>query len=92
MSLAIYNYLVEEDITKGKKIVGTGTIDQDGIVGKIGGVEYKLLGAEKKGCDVFLVPLENYEEAAKVKEENNLKINVIAVKNFDEAIEALKNV
>ena len=41
-ALAIYNYLTEEDITHGKTIVGTGTIDINGNVGLIGGVKYKL--------------------------------------------------
>lgn len=90
MSLAIYNALVEEDITKGKKIIGTGTIDLDGNVGEIGGVEYKLLGAAKKKCDVFLVPKGNYEEAKKVQEEKKLKIELIPVSTLQEAIEALK--
>ena len=56
MSLAIYDALTEEDITNGKKIVGTGTIDVDGNVGEIDGVEYKLKGAVKENADVFIVP------------------------------------
>ena len=92
MSLAIYNGLVEEDITKGLKIIGTGTIDSEGNVGEIGGVEYKLLGGKHKNCDVFLVPKGNLEEALKVKEENHLDIKVIGVGTLKEAIEELKNV
>lgn len=90
MSLAIYDALTEEDITKGKKIIGTGTISMDGTVGAIGGVRYKLLGAVKKKCDIFLVPEENYEEAIEVKEEKNLDINIISVKTLEDAINALK--
>ena len=47
MALMIYNNLVKEDITKGRYIIGTGTIDKDGNVGAIGGVKYKLIGAHK---------------------------------------------
>ncbi len=90
MSLAIYNSLVPEDITKGKKIIGTGTIDLEGNVGEIGGVKYKLLGAANKKCEVFLVPKGNYEEAQKVKEEKNLNINIISVSTLDEAITELR--
>ncbi len=90
MTLAIYNALVEEDITKGKKIIGTGTIDMDGNVGEIDGVKYKILGAVKKKCDIFLVPKGDYEEALKVKNENNLAINVVAVSTLQEAIDYLK--
>lgn len=89
LTLAIYNKLTEEDITKGKKIVGTGTIDVNGVVGEIDGVKYKLLGAEKNGGEIFLCPNENYEEALKVKRENNLKIVVKAVTTFDEALSYL---
>jgi PDZ domain-containing protein len=89
-ALAIYNSLVEEDITKGRNIVGTGTIDIDGNVGEIGGVKYKLLGAEKNKADIFLCPLENYEEAIKVKEENNLDLEVVSVSTLKEAIEYLE--
>ena len=55
MSLAIYSKLVE-DLTDGRKIVGTGTIDSNGNVGEIGGVKYKIMGAVKNKADVFFVP------------------------------------
>lgn len=90
MSLSIYNALVSEDISKGKKIIGTGTIDIDGNVGEIGGVKYKLMGAVKNKADIFLCPKENYEEAIKVKKENNYDIKIVAVATLKEAIEELK--
>ena len=90
LSLAIYNNLVKEDITKGRKIVGTGTIDEYGNVGSIGGVEYKLASAVKNKADIFLVPFgENYEDAIKLKNERNYKIKIKGVKTFDEALEYL---
>lgn len=91
LALSIYDHLVSEDITKGRKIVGTGTIDVNGNVGSIGGVEYKIKGAVKEKADIFLVPAgENYEEAKKVIEENNYNIELIAVSTFSEALEKLK--
>ena len=90
MSLTIYNSLVPEDITGGKKIVGTGTIDIDGNVGEIGGVKYKLIGAVKNDADVFICPEENYEEALSVAEDKNYDIQIISVGTFLEAIEALE--
>ena len=90
MSLQIYNDLTEEDITKGKKIIGTGTIDNEGNVGAIGGVKYKLIGAARKHADIFLVPTDNYEEAISVKESHKLDINIIAVSTLKDAIEALE--
>lgn len=89
-SLAIYNYLTEEDITHGKTIVGTGTIDINGNVGSIGGVKYKLKGAIKNGAQVFLVPNgENYEDAIKLKKENNYDIEIIGVSTIDDALNYL---
>lgn len=92
MALAIYNYLIPEDITHGLTIVGTGTIDLDGNVGSIGGVEYKLKGAVKAKADLFLVPNgDNLEEAMELKEENHYDIEIIGVSTFDEALEVLEN-
>lgn len=89
-SLSIYNALVSKDITKGRNIVGTGTIDIEGNVGEIGGVKYKLLGAEKAGADIFLCPVANYEEAMHVKEANHLKLEVLAVSTLKDAVNVLE--
>lgn len=90
-TLAVYNSLVEEDITKGLTIVGTGTIDSDGNVGEIGGVEYKLKGAENKKADLFFVPAgSNYEEAMALKEKKNYSIKIVPISTFDEALQYLE--
>ena len=89
-ALSIYDSLVEKDITNGLTIVGTGTIDLDGNIGSIGGVEYKLKSAVKEKADLFIVPNdENYKEALKVKEKNNYDIEILGVSTFDEVIEWL---
>lgn len=89
-ALSIYNSLVKEDITNGLRIVGTGTIDLDGSIGSIGGVEYKLKSAIKNKADLFIVPLdENYEEALKLKKENNYDIEILGASTFDEVIDYL---
>ncbi len=92
LSLAIYNKLTKEDITKGKNIVGTGTIDILGNVGAIDGVKYKLLGAVKNKADIFLCPIENYDEALEVKENNNLDIIVKGVETFNDALDYLTTI
>ncbi len=93
LTLAIYNSLVDKDITKGKKVVGTGTIEEDGSVGSIGGVKYKLNGAVRQKADVFLVPAgENYEEALKEAKRKNYSIKIEAVSTFDEALKKLKKI
>lgn len=88
-ALSIYNALVKEDITRGRKIVGTGTIDQNGIVGEIGGVKYKLMGAVKNDADIFLCPKDNYDEAVSVAEEKNYDIKIVSVATFDDALNYL---
>ncbi len=89
-TLDIYNKLTKKDITKGKVVVATGEIDKDGNILPIGGVKYKLLGAAKKKADIFIVPKElNYDECLKVAKKNNLKIKIIGVSTFKEAVEEL---
>ncbi|MDO4962902.1 MAG: S16 family serine protease [bacterium] len=91
-ALYIYDSLIKEDLTKGKTIVGTGTIELDGTVGSIGGVSYKLKSAVKSGADIFLVPNdENYTEAIKLKKQNNYDIKIVGISNIDDAIDYLKN-
>ena len=93
MTLGIYSYLTNTDITKGKKIVATGTIDINGNVGTIGGVKYKLLGAVKNESDIFIVPNDtNYKEAIKYKNKYNLDIEIIGVDTFDDALNYLQNI
>lgn len=89
-SLAVYNAVTNQDITKGRNIVGTGTIDVLGNVGEIGGVKYKLLGAVKNHADIFLCPMENYKEAMEVKKKNKLDIEIVKVATLEEAIRYLE--
>ena len=91
MALGIYNNLTKEDITKGKNIVGTGTIDADGNIGEIGGVKYKLIGAVKNKADIFICPLENYEEAKKVAKKENYDIIILTDKTLSGIIKQLKD-
>ena len=92
LTLTIYSHLNEIDLTDGKTIVGTGTIDINGNVGEISGIKYKLIGAVNKGADVFLVPVgENYEDAKKLKEERNYDIELVPVATFEEALKYLEN-
>lgn len=92
LALAIYNQLVEKDITHGKRIVGTGTIEPDGTVGPIGGVNYKLQGAVSAKADYFLVPEgENYDTCVKLKKEKKYEITLVKISTFDEAVTFLEH-
>ena len=92
VTLAIYNQLIDSDISNGLKIAGTGTIDIEGNVGSIGGVKYKLKGAVDSKSDIFLVPAgENYEEAIKYQKKYHYDIKIIGISTFEEAIEKLES-
>lgn len=90
MTLMVYNALTNQDLTHGKKVVGTGTISLDGTVGEIGGVKYKLMGAVKEKAEIFLVPEENYQEAIELKEKKGYNIDVVSVKTLQDAIDYLE--
>jgi PDZ domain-containing protein len=63
-SLGIIDKLEPQDLTGGLDIAGTGTIDDDGNVGAIGGIAQKMRGAKRDGASVFLAPADNCAEAA----------------------------
>jgi len=89
-TLALYDALLEEDITKGRMIAGTGTIDSNGNVGEIGGIMQKIYTAYNDGIDIFLCPSENYEDALIAY--NNLpddSMKLYKVSTFAEALEVL---
>ena len=90
-ALSIYDYITNGNFSNNLKIAGTGTIDQEGKVGKIAGIKYKLLGANKKNVDIFFCPDENYIEAVKIKNKHHLKLKIIKIKTFDDAINYLNN-
>ncbi|WP_079132134.1 PDZ domain-containing protein [Streptomyces nanshensis] len=66
-SLGIVDKLTREDLTGGSFIAGTGTIDDDGKVGAIGGIQMKTVAARAKGAKYFLTPAANCTAAAKDK-------------------------
>lgn len=94
-TLEIYSHLTNIDITNGKTIVGTGTIDIKGNIGSIGGIEQKVVAAFKNKASIFLCPESNYEDAynqyLKLGSKRK-RMKLISVKTFSEALEALKNV
>ena len=89
MALSIYNQLTDFDLTNGLKIAGTGTISEDGSVGEISGIKYKIVGAGENDVDIFLVPKENYIEAKEVKKINGYKMQLVSVETFSDAIKFL---
>jgi Lon-like protease len=95
-SLEIYNQLVKGDLTKGYKIAGTGTINDKGEVGRIGGISQKIVAADKAGVDIFFAPNEggssdsNYREAVKTAKEIGTKMKIVPVDTFEDAVNYLQ--
>ncbi|GAE91755.1 Lon-like protease with PDZ domain [Gracilibacillus boraciitolerans JCM 21714] len=96
-SLEIYDQLTEEDLTKGLQIAGTGEIDYEGNVGRIGGIDKKVVAADRAGCAIFFAPNENgregsnYELAKKVAEEINTEMKIVPVDHFEDAVAYLES-
>lgn len=91
LALSIYDLIAEEDLAKGRTIAGTGTIDEFGNVGEVGGIKYKIKGAVKDRANIFFVPKNNYKEAKKIIDKNNYKIKLISINKLDDAVIYLKN-
>ncbi|MBT2654251.1 PDZ domain-containing protein [Bacillus sp. ISL-18] len=95
-SLEIYNQLTSEDLTRGYQIAGTGTIDEQGNVGPIGGIEQKIVAADKAGAEIFIAPNEkgsktsNYRDALKTARDIKTKMKIVPVDTFDEAVQYLE--
>ncbi|MEK0287921.1 SepM family pheromone-processing serine protease [Caldifermentibacillus hisashii] len=95
-SLEIYNQLVKEDITKGYRIAGTGMISSDGTVGPIGGIEQKIVAADREGAEIFFAPNENgaknsnYEMAKKTAKDIDTKMKIVPVDTIDDALAYLE--
>lgn len=58
-ALGVIDKLTEESETGGQTVAGTGTIDADGTVGTIGGIQLKMIAAKRDGATWFLAPKDN---------------------------------
>lgn len=61
-ALGVVDLLTPGEMTGGRTVAGTGTIDSAGRVGTIGGIQQKLLGARAAGATAFLAPAGNCAE------------------------------
>ncbi len=55
-TLELLDVLTEGELTGGRKVAATGTIELDGTVGDVGGVAQKTAAVENAGIELFLVP------------------------------------
>lgn len=82
-TLAIIDTLTEGELTKGKVIAGTGTVNLAGEVGPIGGIRQKVVAAEAAGASHILVPRDNYQAALSAPRED---IEIVPIASIEEAM------
>lgn len=105
-SLSIYTQIADPTLRNGRIIAGTGSIDRDGNVGDIGGIDKKVVAASKKGATVFFAPnnpvsdeakkanpnaKSNYDMAVEAAEMIKTDMKIVPVKTLQDAIDYLKN-
>lgn len=88
-SLGIVDKLTDEDLTGGAFVAGTGTIDDKGRVGAIGGIGMKTIAAREKGAEFFLTPARNCATAAADKPEG---LTLVKVRTLDDALDSLEKI
>jgi PDZ domain-containing protein len=85
-ALGIIDKLTPGELTGGRTIAGTGTIDGLGVVGPIGGIQQKILGAVRNGATVFLAPAANCADAKSIAPQS---LTLVRVERLRDAVDAL---
>ncbi|MDQ1498572.1 MAG: Lon-like protease [Actinomycetota bacterium] len=84
-TLALIDDLSAGDLTGGRKVAVTGTIDDQGRVGPVGGAAQKAVTARRAGAVAFLVPPDEEHDAKR----HAGSMRVITVRTVDDALAAL---
>ena len=85
-TLGVIDSLTAGELTGGRKVAVTGTIELDGRVGDVGGVAQKTSAVKAAGAEVFIVPAGEYEVA---RERAGSGLTVVKVTTLQEALDAL---
>jgi PDZ domain-containing protein len=85
-ALGIVDKLTEGELTGGRTIAGTGSIDANGKVGKIGGLPLKLQAAKRDGAQVFMLPRAECDEADRAGDHG---LRIVPVETLTDAVDAL---
>lgn len=89
IALTVYDQVLPGvDLAQGRTVAGTGSIDDEGRVGPIGGAGLKVIAAARAGAEVFLSPAANYAEASAALPAGST-MDVVSVETFEQAREAL---
>ncbi len=88
-ALGIVDRLTPQDELDGEVVAGTGTMDVDGSVGPIGGIQQKLLGAARDGADWFLAPVGNCDAVVGHVPDGLRVVRVATLADGRDAMEAI---
>jgi PDZ domain-containing protein len=88
-SLGVYDTLTPGSLTGGTDIAGTGTIDEDGHVGSIGGIQQKIVAAHDAGAKIFFVPPGNCGSAVHADVRKD-EIELVKAPTMHSAVESLE--
>ncbi len=87
MTLGIIDKLSSGRLTGNHVVAATGTIDQNGNVGDVGGVAEKTIAVERAGATVFFVPS---AELNKAESKASPTLHVYGVNTLDQVLRILK--
>jgi PDZ domain-containing protein len=87
MTLGIIDQLSSGRLTGGHVVAATGTMDQYGDVGDVGGVAQKTVAVENAGATVFFVPP---QELGAAESKATPQLHVYAVRNLDQVLRILR--
>lgn len=90
-ALGIIDKVEPGSLTDGKFIAGTGMISETGKVGPIGGIQQKLIAADRAGATVFLVPAGNCADAKSATPDGLQTVKVNSLKSALSALEKLRD-
>lgn len=85
-ALAIHDRLSSADLVAGRVIAGSGTMDSDGHVGEVGGIQEKLAAAGRDQTSIFLVPVNNCSDISEVP----AGVRVVPVESLASATQSLQ--
>jgi len=85
-TLGVLDTLTAGELTGGKKVATTGTMEIDGTVGNVGGVAQKTAAVRAAGAEYFLVPPDEFEEA---RSHSGSDLKVMKAGSLSEALSVL---
>lgn len=90
LTLGLVDILTPLDLTGGRRVAGTGAVDDNGAVLGIAGIRQKMIAADRAGDRVFLTPAANCAAAAVSAPKGLWLVRVTSVRNALAALASLR--